>query len=127
MSNSLISISPGLLKLVQSGGGDSFLTRELTILECEIAGTSFQKLDVIEPLLKEGDRFLLIREAENKYDKWAVAFYTIEKQKLGYLPKDKNEAIARLLDAGKTIFGALLSKKSHNNWLQLSVKIILVE
>jgi hypothetical protein len=37
----------------------------------------------------------------------AIKIMDLDKQKLGYVPRAKNEVISNLLDAGKTIFGII--------------------
>lgn len=128
MTTGLVSISPGLLALIQ--GGDLSLlpfARELVVLECHIAGTSYLELEEVEPDLKVGDRFFLIREPDNEFDRFAVAIYSSSKIKLGYLPKGRNETIARLLDAGKMIFASLVFKSWEDEWLKLSVRVFLID
>jgi hypothetical protein len=127
MSSELIKINPALLALVQGKGSLLPFARELIVLECHIAGTSYQNLEEIEPQLNLNDRFLLVRETDNKHDKFAVAIYTSNREKLGYLPRTKNETIARLLDAGKMIFGILRSKKWMDDWLKLELVVWLVD
>src|SRR5438046_2833477 len=101
MSTELIKIDPGLITIVQNPGSLLPFGRELIVLECHVAGTSYLNLQDIEPAINTNDRFLLLRESENEHDKFAVAIYTAKREKLGYLPRAKNETIARLLDAGK--------------------------
>ena len=128
MSTELIKINPGLIALIE--GSDLRLlpfARELVVLECNVAGTSYQELDEIEPLLQPKDKFFLLREPDNKFDNFAVAIYTSRKEKLGYLPREKNETTARLLDAGKSIFGVLVSKQWNDEWLKLVVEIYLID
>ena len=48
-----------------------------------------------------GTEFMLVREPDNKYDAWAVAVYLTETDRIGYISRYKNEAIARMMDAGK--------------------------
>lgn len=128
MSQELIKISPGLLALLQGSSSELMpFVRELLVLECHIAGTSYLDLEEVEPDLKENDRFLLLREPENKFDQFAVAIYTTGKIKLGYLPRDKNETISRLMDSGKMIFASMLSKTWMNDWLKMSVRVFLVD
>lgn len=128
MSTELIHVSPGLLSLIQ-GTDHSLLpfARELMVLDCHVAGTAYQDVEAVEPSLKAGDKFLLIREPENKHDQFAVAIYTASKNKLGYLPRSKNETIARLMDAGKIIFGSLHSKSWKDDWLELKVHVFLID
>lgn len=128
MSNGMIAVSPGLLALIQ--GGDSGLmsfARELVVLECPIAGTSHLDLEAVEPTLNLNDRFFLIREPQNEFDSFAVAIYSAKQIKLGYLPRDKNESTARLLDAGKSLFAVLMSKEWQGDWLRLSVKVMFID
>ncbi len=127
MSSELIKINPALLALVKGTGSLLPFARELIVLECQVAGTSYQNIEETEPHLKTNDRFLLIRETENKYDKFAVAIYTSNREKLGYLPRSKNETIARLLDAGKMMFGILRSKQWVDEWLKLELVVWLVD
>ncbi len=124
----LIKISPGLLALIQ-GQNEGLMpfARELVVLECHVAGTSYLELEEIEPLLKVDDRFLLIREPDNEFDTFAVAIYTSQKVKLGFLPKEKNESVARLLDAGKLLFAVLVNKEWQDDWLKLSVKVFFID
>jgi len=127
MSSELIKISPALLALVQNSGSLVPFARELVVLECHVAGTSYHDLASIEPQLTANDRFLLLCESENEYDKFAVAIYTSRREKLGYLPRSKNETIARLLDAGKMIFAILKSKEWMDEWLKLELVVWLVD
>jgi len=128
MSDALIKIQPGLMALLQGGASElSPFVRELLVLECHIAGTSYLDLEETEPGLLVNDRFLLVREPENKFDEFAVAIYTAEKVKLGYLPRGKNETIARLLDAGKMIFVTMIEKQWMDDWLKMTVRAFLVD
>ena len=54
--------------------------------------------------LSEGDRLLLVREPENPYDERAILVQNLEGEKLGYIPRRKNEVLASLMDAGKSIY-----------------------
>ena len=54
--------------------------------------------------LKVDDRLQLIREPQNEYDEWAILVMTLEHKKLGYIPRRENKILARLMDAGKSIF-----------------------
>jgi hypothetical protein len=128
MSSGVIPVSPGLIALIQGGGSELMLfARELLVLECHIAGTSYLDLEEVEPQLKSDDRFLLIREPKNEHDPFAVAIYTTDRHKLGYLPREKNESVSRLLDAGKILFAVLVSKEWQNDWLKLSVKVYYLD
>ena len=126
--NELTNFDPQTLKIL----GESFKDglplpniKEIFLIESHIAGTSYLKLDEIETTLEKGEFLKLIRETANKYDPLAILIYDSKGNKLGYVPKDKNEVIARLMDAGKFIFGKLVHKERMNNWLKLIIKIYL--
>ncbi len=44
---------------------------------------------------------------------------------LGQVPRAKNEALARLMDTGKLLFGRLESKSWQGEWLKVSAHIYL--
>lgn len=43
----------------------------------------------------------------------------------GYIPRAKNEAIARLMDAGKLLFGRLESKEKQGTWLKAEMRVFM--
>jgi hypothetical protein len=45
--------------------------------------------------------------------------------KVSYIPKDKNEVIARLMDAGKTFYATVEAREWEGTWLRLGVKIYI--
>ena len=49
--------------------------------------------------LKVGSQLQLVRERENRFDPNAVAIY-LDDYKLGFVPRDENELIAKFLDLG---------------------------
>lgn len=46
-----------------------------------------------------GTQLRLVREADNKFDPYAVAIYYKE-YKLGFIPQGKNQTVSQLLDLG---------------------------
>ena len=79
--------------------------QKIKVLETAIAGMNFhieddQEYETIQEM-KPGTELQLYREAENKYDQWAIAVYYGEEDLLGYITRYKNETIARLMDCGK--------------------------
>ena len=124
-STSLLKSTPGLLKLLHENNTSlDVFRRDMLALSCLIAGTSYQKLKEIEPELLHQTVFELKRESENEFDKKAVVIF-YNKNKIGYIPKEKNEVIANLMDAGKKFSARLISKKWEGNWLQIVVEIYL--
>lgn len=105
-------------------------SKPLVLLECLVAGTSHQPhLAKYEPQLKLGQALHLSREADSKYDDWAVQVHTAPATDpanvwLGYLPEGRNETIARLLDAGFGISARLNHKAWENDWLHLDIEVL---
>ncbi len=124
-NTSLIKSSPGLLKLLHENNTTlDVFRREMLALSCLVAGTSFLSLQQTEPKMTENTVFDLKREPKNKFDKKAIAIY-FQKEKIGYVPKEKNEVIANLMDAGKKFSAKLISKQWEGNWLKLDVEVYL--
>jgi hypothetical protein len=78
---------------------------DLTLLECELAGTHYAKLSEHElDELPFGPGIELVREPNNPYDSFAIRAQTKEGRKLGYIPRAQNETLARLMDAGREVY-----------------------
>ncbi len=52
--------------------------------------------------LTPGTELTLCREPDNRHDKWAIAIYTADGVRLGYVRMGKNETVARLMDLGRS-------------------------
>lgn len=63
--------------------------------------------------LTPGTELLLYREPDNFADAWAVRVYFTEEHWLGYVPRFKNETIARLMDAGKKLIAVVDSVEEY--------------
>jgi hypothetical protein len=99
--------------------------REIMLVECHIAGTSHRELKEIEPALAPGALLVLKREMTNPHDPLAIMIFAETGQNLGYVPRAKNEALARLMDAGKLLFAKLEAKAWQGDWLKAEVRIYL--
>ncbi|MEI6205178.1 MAG: HIRAN domain-containing protein [Desulfuromonadales bacterium] len=128
MSTQISVIDPKILAIIKAsfeGGLSLPFVKEIFLMECPIAGTSHLNLIEVEPLLIAGDPLIFRREADNKYDSLAILIQDEGGRKLGYVPKDKNEVPARLMDAGKLLFGRLESKEWQSNWLKLKIRVFM--
>lgn len=99
--------------------------REIFLLECHIAGTSYLDLASIELEISIGDPLLFRREPDNAYDELAIVIFDQKERKLGYVPRAKNEVPARLMDAGKLLFGQIEAKEWVGNWLKLVMRVYM--
>lgn len=111
---------------LQTGGGLAApFAKEIFLIETHVAGTSHIPAKEIEPTLKSGDSLVLRRESGNIHDQHAILILMESGDKLGYVPRDRNEILARLMDAGKFLFAQIESKEWHGDWLNVSARIYL--
>ena len=122
---SLIKVNPGLLAAL-SGGSISIdvFANEILVLKYIVAGTSFRKPKGVEENLFKKVKLEVKREKNNEFDEFAIALH-FQDHKIGYIPRDKNEVIARLLDAGKAFFATIEAKEWEGNWLKIEVDVYL--
>ena len=77
--------------------------------------------------LREGDRLTLLREPDNRYDRYAIVVKDGAGNKLGYIPRKNNIVLANLMDAGKSIYATLTGKSSAYSSVNLSIGIFMEE
>ena len=132
MAEELIKLDQcGSIAKLNNGGGIIMpFVQELFLLECEIAGTGFVKnIEEKAKALTAETVVSLVREDDNKYDKLAIRIDDADGRKLGYIPRKKNEVLARLLDGGKLLYGkvAAVEFSDYSNWVDITVKIYMKE
>jgi len=129
MSKSLIKIDPKHIEIIRTSLGKAGelqpFVKEVELLNCNIAGTTFLDLKSIEPELTKHQLLVFKREQNNKYDDKAILILTEDGKKLGYVPQERNEILSNLMDAGKFIFGRLEKKSWIGNWLKLDIQVFL--
>jgi hypothetical protein len=68
----------------------------------------------------------LKREPENPHDPLAIIIFDSTGQHhLGYVPRVKNGALARLMDVGKLLFGRLEQKQWQGDWLKADIRVFM--
>ena len=129
MNQSLVPIDPALLALIHGAFGEDGalkpFAREIMLIECHVAGTSYREVKSIEPSLAPGAFLVLKREPNNPHDALAIMIFDVSGHHLGYVPRAKNEALARLMDAGKLLFGRMDAKEWIGDWLKIEARIFL--
>ena len=100
--------------------------RSVLIQESPIAGFQFHRGDAIWASLGVGEELALVRESSNTHDPNAVALY-FHDEKLGYVPRGDNRAIAQMLDRGESL-EARISKLlvEEDPWERIRITISLV-
>lgn len=80
-------------------------SRSIFLRHMPVAGVfHVQNYSSLLKKLKLDERIVLIREPQNEYDEWAILVMTEKRKKLGYIPRRENRILARLMDAGKSIY-----------------------
>lgn len=99
---------------------------EIVLVErARIAGTArVHGIDAIVAGLEDGCALQLEREPGNLADRWAIRVSAGGK-KLGYVPADCNEVLARLMDGGKALSGKLVGREKTGNWNKLYMEVAL--
>lgn len=102
--------------------------RDIYLFDTYVAGTShIPDIEVISSKLKKDDRLVFYREVENEADPQAIRIETLNKEKIGYVPRQDNVVFSRLMDAGKELFAKVGDKEMRGKWLKMSIKIYLHE
>lgn len=132
MTNSLIVIDPTILAIIKGSFGKDGLpmpfVKEIYLMDCHVAGTSHIDLSQVEPGLTLDSPLIFKREPDNQHDPLAIQIFDEHGNRVGYVPKTKNEVTARLMDAGKLIFGKLFEKSLEGyggKWLKLQIKVYM--
>ncbi len=77
--------------------------------------------------MNNDDRLEFFREPDNQYDKQAIVIKTANGVKIGYVSMQDNVIFARLMDAGKLLFGKITSKEKKDSWVKIYIKVFLHE
>lgn len=102
--------------------------QEIFLFNTILSGTSYiENIKAIEPKLEIGQKLKFLREPDNVYDPQAIMVQTIDGTKIAYVPRKDNVVFARLMDAGKVLFGKISSKSWCGNWLKINIDIFLLE
>ena len=102
--------------------------KDIFLFDTYVAGTShIEGMEELEPHLQTGDRLDFFREPDNQYDAQAIVIKTADGVKIGYVPRQDNVIFARLMDAGKLLFGRISEKEKKGKWVKISIDIFLHE
>ncbi len=99
--NSTLAGLTSLLFFPRTGEAKS---KYLALFTCMTAGFKYHEGVEIIKRLKPGTHLRLQRKTGNKYDNLAVAVYTRDGKKLGYIPHTLNEVPAAHLDNGHDLY-----------------------
>ena len=116
-----------LLGLLHTPGAlEEPFSREVYLLSTYVAGTTYiPGIEELEPFIQPGDRLAFVRDPDNVHDALAIRVENAHGVKLGWVPRDDNPVFARLMDAGKLLFGRVTKKEWKEKWLRIDFDIYL--
>jgi hypothetical protein len=129
--NELIRIDETNIISILNSSGNSFnvgkpFSRQIYLISASIAGSYY--VDDIHNLIDEMQidaRLRFIREPDNKYDELAIIVKDQNNNKLGYVPRKKNPILARLMDAGKNIYGTVKKIENEDSYINIEMEIYM--
>ena len=122
----------GLIGMLHGQGGEIAVPkpfeRDIFLFDTHVAGTTFVAgIEDLEPHLNIDDKLDFFREPDNPHDSKAIVIKNADGVKVGYVPQADNEIFARLMDAGKLLFGRITAKEMRGKWLKMDIKVYLHE
>lgn len=94
------------------------------LFDTQVAGTQYYDCDLAMTELEEGTPLVLRREPGNPHDELAIEVLTTQGLKIGYVPRRRNTAVARLLDAGRDGVVSVV-EIDESRWDPLRVSVTL--
>jgi hypothetical protein len=101
-------------------------SRQIYLVSASIAGLFF--VDNIHDLLDEiklESKLRFVREPDNQHDELAILVKDQNDNKLGYIPRQKNPILARLMDAGKHIYGTVKEINNDDSFMNVEMEIFM--
>jgi hypothetical protein len=127
--NQIVPLSSGLLELLSKSASSGMLpfTREIFLLEVIVAGTTFcPQIEELAPKLLPESVLKMLRDPNNPHDEHAIGIY-LNSTRIGWIPRELNLIISRLMDAGKAFFCRVVETEWKGTWLRVKVNVYMVE
>lgn len=102
----------------------STVYQKIYLLQCFVAGFRYYTGKNILSKFRIGDMLTMKREADNKYDKNAIALYWND-AKIGFIPAQENTLLSRLLDADSVKLIAEIThiEKDAQLWESIAIAV----
>lgn len=102
-----------------------FENRICLMEDAHVAGTTHVAgIDDIVHDIRDGQELRFEREKKNLQDGWAIKVFAGH-HRIGYVPCDRNEILARLMDGGKHVYGTVASIEKLGNWNKIHMEVYL--
>ena len=99
---------------------------KILVQSSPLAGSQYYSASRLWTEIRIGDRLSLSREPDNRHDRSAVRVEW-NGQKLGYVPRAENRAVAQALDAGERLEARVAGLRDDPDpWRRIEFEIFLV-
>jgi hypothetical protein len=96
------------------------------LIDVHIAGTThIEEIDELVTGLTVGDKLKFQRDKDNPFDHLAIKVMDSDSNRLGFIPCDSNEILARLMDGGKLLYGEITKMELLNHWHKITMQVFL--
>jgi len=118
-----ISLALSIWLLAQPAFAESI---KILVQSSPLAGSQYYSASQLWTEIRIDDRLSLVREPDNRYDRNAVRVEW-NGQKLGYVPRAENRAVAQALDAGEKLEARVSRLRDDPDpWRRIEFEIFLV-
>ncbi len=119
-----------LVQFIKDGGDNLEVPKPfeqpIFLLDTRIAKTQYvEGIDKRVHDLFVGTRLRFQRDVDNRFDKMAIRVLDSGGYRLGYVPADCNEILARMMDGGKLLFGEVTELELLGEHKRISMKVFL--
>ena len=102
-----------------------FANKIVLLEEAHVAGTTHVKgIAEIADRLHDGQELALERDMGNTQDAWAIRVLA-DGTRIGYVPADRNEVLARLMDGDKKLGATVTGKELLGSWHKIHMEVYL--
>ncbi|TAH44002.1 MAG: hypothetical protein EYC69_01325 [Bacteroidetes bacterium] len=100
--------------------------KKTSLLKFGIRGFQYYRGPDLIHSMRKGDKLTIVREPDNKFDKNAIALY-YQNQKIGFVPREKNAVLSRLLDSGRLDLSSEILELRNDDvsWDEVSAVIFI--
>jgi hypothetical protein len=99
--------------------------RKVVLQQSPVAGFQYYEGERVFNSLRIDAPLQLVRDANNKYDKNAVAIY-FRNEKLGFVPRTENCAISSMIDRGEKLSARVVKlEQVKNPWDRIRFEVVL--
>lgn len=113
------------LAMALAGPVSAASTVELLVQTSPLAGFQYHAGRALWPLMQVGDPLVLVREPWNPYDPAAIRVEW-RGAPVGFVPKQENRDLARLMDGGARLAGRIVHlQRSRDPWRRLLFEVRL--